>query len=389
MEKFPKGFLFGSGTSAHQIEGHQNNDWSRWEKLPGKIDSGDTSEVAADSFNKWQDDIKLLRQTSQNAYRFSIEWSRIEPEEGKFDEKAIKHYLEIINSLRKNQIEPMVTLFHFTCPLWLDDIGGWTNRKAAYYFARFAGRMAKEFGSKVKLWSVINEPNVYVMTGFIAGNWYPGRRGAYFTAVRVYFNLIRAQKQAYRAMKQEANSIQVGIAYNMSAFFPARPIWCDKLLTGFAKWLVNEFFLNRTKNYLDFVGVNHYLTHFIRCSKKIIHDQITETEKYQWPQKPRGILEVIKEASKYRKPIYITENGIPDDKIDDLERQKYLQDVFLELEYALREGVDLRGYFYWSLLDNFEWSSGYGVKFGLHTIDRKPRKSAETYKQIINNLVNR
>jgi beta-glucosidase len=190
-------------------------------------------------------------------------------------------------------------------------------------------------------------------------------------------------------MKEEAKNIQVGIAYNMSAFFPSRPVWCDKLLTGFAKWLVNEFFLNQTKNYLDFIGINHYLTHYIRCSKKIIHDQIADTEKYEWPQKPKGILEVIREASKYKKPIYITENGMPCDEIDDTQRQNYLKDVFVQLQNALGEGIDLRGYFYWSLLDNFEWASGYQVKFGLHTIDRKPRKSAQLYKQIINNLVNR
>ncbi len=390
MIKFPKGFLFGSATSAHQIEGHQHNDWSEWEKLPGKIHNHDTAEIAADSYNKWRDDIKLLKDSSQNAYRFSIEWSRIEPEEGKFNQEAVEHYREIIAELNRNKIEPMVTLFHFTLPVWLDDKGGLTNRKAPWYFARFASRMAKEFGNEVKLWSVLNEPNVYVMTGFIAGNWYPGRRGAYLDGVRTFFNLISAQKQSYLAMKKESKDIQIGIAYNMSAFFPSRPVWQDRLLTGLAKWLVNEFFLNKIKGHFDFVGINHYLSHFVCFSPKFIRDRITEKEKYHWIQKPSGICEVIKEASKYNKPIYITENGIPcDDTIDDDKRQAYLENVFQELGESIKDGYDLRGYFYWSLLDNFEWASGYSMMFGLHTIDRKPRKSVATYKKIIGDLSNR
>ncbi len=383
MDKFPKGFLFGSATSAHQIEGHQYNDWSQWEKLPGKIEKGDTSEVAADSFHKWREDISLLKSTGQNAYRFSIEWSRIEPEEGKFDEDAIEYYRQIIIELNKNNIEPMVTLFHFTCPVWADKQGGWLSRKIARDFARFCDRIAKEYGDQVRLWSVLNEPNVYVMTGFIAGNWYPGHKGAYLSAIRVYHNLIYAQKLAYQAMKKQNAKIEVGIAYNMSAFFPTRNNFCDKLLTSFAKWLVNEYFLNRTQHYLDFIGINHYLTHFIKCSHKIVRDKVNDTEKYQRPKKPGGIHEVILEAGKYRKPLYITENGKPDDGDDDHERQEYLKGVFSQLQKALKDGADLRGYFHWSLLDNFEWASGYNIKFGLHTIDRKPRKSAKLYQELI------
>jgi len=381
--KFPKGFLFGSATSAHQIEGHLNNDWARWEKIPGKISDNTTSEVGADSWNKWREDIQLLKNTSQNAYRFSIEWSRIEPKEGFFDKKAISHYREIIEELKKNNIASMVTLFHFTCPLWLDDIGGVLNKKFPAYFARFAGRMAKEFGDVVDLWSVINEPNVYVMTGYIAGNWYPGRKKAYFQAVKAFFHLISAHKQAWRSMKKANSRVLVGIAYNMSAFFPVNNTLCDRTLTSFAKWLVNEYFLNKTKKYLDFIGINHYLTHHLQCNLPMIRDEIGKSQNYWWPVRPYGIREVIKEAGKYRLPIYITENGLGDHGEADKLRGQYIVDIFEQLQLAIKDGADLRGYFHWSLIDNFEWASGYSMKFGLHTIDRKPRKSAEIYRKII------
>jgi beta-glucosidase len=382
--KFPKGFLFGSATSAHQIEGGLNNDWARWEKRPGKISDGSTSMVSADSWNMWREDIKLLRESSQNAYRFSIEWSRIEPREGFFDKKAIEHYRDLINGLKKNNITPMATLFHFTCPLWIDDIGGVANREFAKYFARFAGRMSREFGDKVELWSVLNEPTVYINTGYFVGNWYPGKNGAYLSGLKAFFHLISAHKQAWVTMKKANPRVKVGIAYNMSAFLPLNNTWCERILTKATKWLVNEFFLNRIKKYLDFVGINHYLTHHIECKKPLVIDQVGKEQKYWWPVRPYGIREVIKDAGKYQLPIYITENGLGDHGEADKLRSKYIEEVIEQLSLSINEDLtDLRGYFYWSLIDNFEWASGYSIKFGLNTIDRKSKTSCKVYKKII------
>jgi len=394
--KFPKGFLFGSGTSAHQIEGHLNNDWARWEKRPGKVSDGSTSAISADSWNKWRDDIKLLKESGQNAYRFSVEWSRIETKEGQFDQAAINHYHDLIDELVKNKITPMVTLFHFTCPLWIDDAGGWTNRKTAWYFARFAGLMAKEYGDKVELWSVLNEPTVYVNAGYIIGHWYPGKKRAYISAVKAFFNLVSAHKQAYTSMKREDSRVKVGIAHNMSAFFPLQNVLSDRLLTKLAKWFVNDLVLNRIKKHLDFIGINHYLTHHIQCNKKMIIDQVGQTLDYWWPVRPYGIREVIREAGKYHLPIYITENGLGAHGEADKLRGQYLEDIFEQLALSLKDGADLRGpqrgllrgYFHWSLIDNFEWGSGYSIKFGLHDINRKPKWSSKIYKKIIEDLKN-
>jgi len=386
MKKFPKGFLFGSATSAHQIEGHLNNDWARWEKQPDKVSDGSTSAISADSWNKWRDDIKLLKESGQNAYRFSIEWSRIEPKEGNFDQAAINHYHRLIDELVKNKITPMVTLFHFTCPLWIDDIGGWTNRKTARYFARFAGLMAKEYGDKVELWSVLNEPTVYINAGYFAGNWFPGKKRQYIPAVKAFFNLVSAHKQAYASMKRANSMVKVGIAHNMSAYLPVRDNWCDRALMKFTKWFANEYFLNRIRYQLDFIGINHYLTHHIECKKPIKFDEIGEEQEYWWPVRPYGIREVVREAGKYHLPIYITENGLGDHGEADKLRGQYLEDIFEQLALSLKDGTDLRGYFHWSLIDNFEWGSGYSMKFGLFDINRKAKGSARVYKEIIESL---
>ncbi|MEI6144045.1 MAG: glycoside hydrolase family 1 protein [Candidatus Berkelbacteria bacterium] len=378
--KFPKNFLFGSATSAHQIEGHLYNDWARWEKTPGHISDGTTSETGADSWNKWREDIQLLKNTSQNAYRFSVEWSRIEPKEGVFDKDAILHYDQIINELAKNNITPMVTLFHFTCPLWLDDIGGVTNRKFTQYFARFAGRMAKEFGDKVELWSVINEPSVYVNAGYIIGHWYPGKRNV-IGGVKAFFHLVSAHKQAYTSMKKANPRVKVGIAMNMTAFEPVKNTWCNLTLTRIAKWLVNEYSINLVHKNLDFLGINHYMSHKIQCKKPIMFDEGGVKSEYGWSVHPRGLYQVIMEAKHWNLPMYITENGTADSS--DKLRQTFIPNFLEKCSEAIADGADLRGYFHWSLIDNFEWASGYSMKFGLHTIDRKPRKSAEIYKKII------
>jgi len=383
--KFPKNFLFGSATSAHQIEGHLNNDWARWEKIPGNISDGKTSEVSADSWNKWREDIQLLKNTSQNAYRFSIEWSKIEPREGFFDKKAIAHYQEIIDELVKNNITPMVTLFHFTCPLWIDDIGGVANRKFAWYFARFAGRMVKEYGDQVELWSVLNEPTVYVSAGYFFGNWYPGRKAAYFLGIKALNNLIFAHKQAYLSMKKQNLRVKVGIAMNMTALISAQNTWCNRILTRFEKWVANEYVINRVRKQLDFLGINHYMLHKVQCRKPMIFDDPGVKNDHGWAIHPEGIYQIIMESRHWKLPMYITENGTAD--ASDKLRQKFIFDFLTECSRAITDGADLRGYFHWSLIDNFEWASGYSMKFGLHTINRKPRPSAEVYKKVIENAV--
>ena len=366
--KFPKNFLFGAATAAHQIEGHLNNDWARWEKIPGNVSDHRTSEISADSWNKWRQDIRLLKNTSQNAYRFSIEWSRIEPTPGFFDKKVIGRYREMIDELNKNNITPMVTLFHFTLPLWVADIGGFTNRKTIDYFARFAGRMAQEFGRSVELWSVLNEPNVYINKGYFIADWCPGKK-SYILGVKAFFNQISAHKQAYISMKKANPRVKGGIAMNMTAFLPAGRNIFDRILSRLARWIVNEYFIGRIRKQLDFLGINSYASYKVQAKKPILSGKIADS-----------LYQLLIEAKRWRLPIYLTENGTP---AADVDRQKFIQGNLSQLSRAIADGTDLRGYFYWSLIDNFEWSSGYTMKFGLHDINRQPRKSAKVYKKII------
>ncbi len=366
---FPKNFLFGSATSAHQVEGGLNNDWTHWEKKAGKIFDGSTSKIAADSWNCWSKDIQLLKNSSQNAYRFSIEWSQIEPQEGEFDIAAIKHYRQMIDELVKNDITPMATLFHFTCPLWIDDAGGVAGKKFAPTFTRFAEKMAAEFGDKIKLWSLLNEPTVYVNAGYFQARWCPGKKNI-IAGIRAFLNLISAQRKSYLAMKKADSTIKVGIAMNMTAFRPKNDSFCSRQLTRFFRWITNEFFINRVRNCLDFLGINFYSSYQVQCKKPFLSGKIAD-----------GLYQIVIENRHWNLPIYITENGLPDE--DDVDRQKFIVDALSQLSRVIGDGTDLRGYFHWSLIDNFEWASGYSMKFGLHDINRHPRKSAEIYRKMI------
>ncbi len=380
-KKFPKGFLFGSATSAHQIEGHQFNDWSGWEKL-GKIQNGDSAANAADSFNKWREDIELLKKSSQNAYRFSIEWSRIEREEGKFDQDAIEHYRQILKELRQNKITSMVTLFHFTLPVWLDKRGGFTDSKFPKYFAKFAEKIAEELGDLIDIFATFNEPNVYISSGFLFGNWYPGRKNDFIGAYKTYRNFIKAHLLAYRVIKKHSK-LPIGPVINITALLPLKNNPLDILLAKIARYFDYKIFIRPISRECDFIGVNYYARKFLHVGKQMVRGD-HPYKPNGWRENQKALAEVLIDQREWKKPIYVTENGVPDD--DDDVRPDFIKEAFLAINKANEKGADIRGYFYWSLLDNFEWTSGYSMKFGLHTIDRKPRRSAKIYQEIIKKL---
>jgi len=381
MREFPKNFLFGSATSAHQIEGGLNNDWSKWEKIPGNIKDGSNSQVACDSWNCWWEDLKLLKKTGQNAYRFSIEWSRIEPQKGEFDEKAVLRYREILKGLKSSGIKSMVTLFHFTLPLWISGTGGFENRKNTYYFVRFCRKIASELGDLIDLWSVLNEPNVYVLMGYFRNDWCPAKK-SYFLGFKTFFNLIAAHNRAYRAIKKIVPKSQIGIALNMASYVPIGKNWLDRTVSWWAREAGHRFFLRRIKKNLDFLGINHYMKFQLRWKKpRLVAVLDALSSDFGWHITPTGIYDVITENRHYKLPIYITENGIADEK--DRLRPDFIRDYLRQVARAIGDGADVRGYFHWSLLDNFEWAEGYKMKFGLFTIDRKPRASASVYQRII------
>ncbi len=374
---FPKGFLWGAATSAHQVEGNHDNDWTEWEKEGHPI-----SGHACDHYNRFREDFDIARSLGHNAHRFSLEWSRIEPQEGIFDEKEIAHYREVIAALRERGMEPFVTLWHWTLPLWMRDKGGVASREFPRFFARFAERMAKEYKDDARFWITINEPMIWTTNAYLRGIWPPQKKSVveFFHVVQ---HLIKAHRQAYRSIhavyanKQKGRRVHVGIAKNNS-FFEG---WAAPLV----RWFWNHWFLNRIADRHDFIGLNYYFHNHIK-GLQFNQNESKDVSDMGWEIYPEGIYHVLCDLKKYHKPIYITENGIADAK--DVKRTDFIRDHLRFTLKALRSGADVRGYFYWSLLDNFEWDKGFDPRFGLvemdyQTMERHIRPSARAYCDII------
>ena len=372
MNKFPKDFLWGSATSAYQVEGGiKNSDWSK-DFPAGK---------ACDHYNRYQEDFDLLEKLNQNAYRFSIEWSRIEPEKDRFDQTAIEHYRKVLQDLRSRNIKTMVTLHHFTSPLWF----AWSDSKAVFYFSRFALKIFKEYGDLVDLWVVHNEPLGYAAQSYFQGVWPPQKKNI-FLFLRAINNQIAAHKKIYQDFHQIKKDVCIGITKTNVFFEPNRSL-LDRFSVFLARYFWNDYFLNRIKRQLDFIGLNYYFhdkiqfPFFLRNENKIVSDT-------DWEIYPQGIYHVLMELRKYDLPIYITENGLADAK--DSRRKQFIADHLHYVHKAIETGIDIRGYFHWSLMDNFEWEKGFKPRFGLieidyKTLERKLRPSATYYAEICKN----
>ncbi|PIY95441.1 MAG: glycoside hydrolase family 1 protein [Candidatus Kerfeldbacteria bacterium CG_4_10_14_0_8_um_filter_42_10] len=387
--KFPNNFFWGTATSSHQVEGGQNNDWTEWE--PGKINDGSVSGQACDSWNRYSEDFDLIQKLNNNAYRFSIEWSRIEPEEGKWNQEAISRYQKMVLELRQRKIEPFVTLHHFTNPIWFSKKGGWKNSQAPELFGRYCQKMAENL-PQVKYWIPLNEPEVYALLSYLIGYW-PPQKKSYFKTQRVRKNLVQAHQLAYQQIKKIIPESEIGIAQNLIHFLPFRPSSIlDRLASAFADRNYNRSFLNKTKDYLDFIGINYYypsrLKFKLYSSRNFYRETVPQNapkSDYGWEIYPEGLGRIIESVTQFKKPLYITENGIADAK--DKMRTKFIQDHLAILHKKISDGYDIRGYFYWSLLDNFEWREGYSKKFGLFSVDfktqeRKIRPSGEYYAKV-------
>lgn len=412
---FPKNFYWGSSTSAHQVEGGNFNDWSEWEmanaerlameaknkfekwqvkKFPEMFNSGNyLSGKACDHYNRFEEDFDIAKTLGHNAHRFSIEWSRIEPEEGKFDAKEIEHYRNVIKSLKKRGLEPFVTLWHWTNPVWISDIGGWENKKTIEYFIRYVDKIADEFGKDIKFWIPINEPGIVIAWGYITGVFPPGKKNV-FRALRVMHNLISAHKKTYTLLHGKLDNVEVGSTSLYHYYRPHNkfnPL--DQLITKCLYYFGDVFTTDWAKGFGDFVGLDYYFTDIIKFSLgkgKYPFVQIKNPKDWVsdmgWYVNPEGMYHVLKDlGSRYQKPIYIAENGIAD--IKDKDRAKFIRENIFWMHKAIQEGVDVRGYFYWSLLDNFEWDKGFWPRFGLVSVDFKSkkrtiRKSALEYADI-------
>ena len=372
-------FYWGAASSSHQVEGNTENDWTEFEKKRGLEESG----RATDHYNRFREDFDLAREIGHNAHRFSIEWSRIEPVEGEWDEKEIEHYREVISNLKARKIEPFITLWHWPVPIWFRDKGGWEWSGAPKAFERFVEKIVSEY-PHVKFWITLNEPNINSMNGYLKGKWPPGKHNL-FSYFRVNKNLIQAHKNAYRKIKKNNSASQVGIAQNIVYFEAARNIFINRFLQWFPDTFWNWYVLNRIRRFQDFIGINYYFHH--RIDWGFNKNKNEEVSDLGWEIYPHGLYEVLITATRmYKKPIYILENGIAD--AEDHKRARFIRDHVAQTKKALRHGVDVRGYFYWSLTDNFEWSHGFGPRFGLIEIDydtmqRRIRGSALVYKEII------
>ncbi len=391
--KFPKNFFWGTATSSHQIEGGLLNDWTEWEKSPERVKGLEKkglspneyiSSKASNSFEMFDDDLDCIKKLNSNAYRFSIEWSRIEPREGYFDKKAIEYYREVIKELRKNNIEPFVTLYHWPIPLWFRDMGSWEKRKNIKYFLRYSEKIVTEFKDDVKFWVTINEPMVYSSHSYLDGKWPPNKKSPQ-KFFRVVNNLAKAHRRAYKIIKKINPKAQVGIAKQNIYFEAHKNRFWNIIPAKIINWLWSEYFLNKIKKTQDFVGFNYY-KHFKIKHGLFFKNENLELNDLGWEIFPEGIYHELVALKKFKLPIYILENGLADER--DTKRKKCIKEHLEYVHQAIKEGADVRGYFHWSLIDNFEWAEGFGSKFGLFEVDRendferKMRPSAEYYAKI-------
>ncbi|WFO76362.1 family 1 glycosylhydrolase [Desulfurococcaceae archaeon MEX13E-LK6-19] len=399
---FPEYFLFGTATSSHQIEGDNiYNDWWDWEQK-GKVRH--KSGKACNHWELYREDIELMAKLGFNAYRFSIEWSRIFPRKNEENPDALERYKEIVRLLREKNIEPMVTLHHFTNPRWFIEEGGWLKKDNIRYFLDYVELVVNEL-KDVDLWVTFNEPIVYVLMGYVWGKWPPGIKSMGKAGV-VEVNIYRAHAEAVKIIREHGR--KAGIVKNLVAFKPYSEKKRDMAAYKRAEHIYNWAFLDAMETgvlrllrgvakvpqvKIDFIGVNYYTGYIVKHSwnpfKMFMDTRPLDTGEWTtmgYCVYPKGLYEVLKKThERYNKTIYVTENGVATE--DDEFRIRAIIRHLQYLHKALNEGVDVKGYFYWSLLDNFEWAEGYTQKFGIVEVDfttfeRKPRRSAYIYGEI-------
>ena len=436
---FPKGFLWGTASASYQIEGAWNEDgrgesiWDRFSHTPGKIKNGETGDVACDFYHRYAADIAIMKELDLNAARFSISWSRVMPEgKGRINQKGIDFYNRVVDELLRNGIQPWVTLFHWDLPQALEDLGGWPNRDLAYYFRDYARLIADKLGDRVKHWMVFNEPFVFCIIGYLLGIHAPGRAEP-AAAIRATHVVNMAQGLAARALREGRHKpAAVGTAFSMSPVHPlvkdsegdqaAAERWhrffnvwfLETALTGRypkiyldgsqdARIGIQPGDMDAIKTKFDFIGINLYVRSVVthdpndpNLQVKQVRGDGTERTEFDWEVYPRALSEMILRITKDydRPPIYITENGCsygdapgPDGEVRDARRISFMNRYIGEVGRAIEQGADVRGYFTWTLTDNFEWAEGFGQRFGIvycdfKTLERTIKQSGKWYAQL-------
>ncbi len=384
-KKFPKGFLWGVSTSSYQIEGNNtNSDWWEWEQM-GK--TKEKSGRACDYWNRYKEDHNLVQELGAGGFRLSLEWARIEPDEGIFSSEAIARYREVLTDLRSRNIKTVVTFWHWTSPIWFQRKYGLHKKESVAIFSRYGKKIIDELGDLIDIAVVLNEPMVPLMLGYLVGKFPPGSKNI-FKYIRAFQNLSTAYKTIYAYSKKKFSHVPVGITqlYNfMEPKSAHNPI--SRFSVYIAKKFWNDSFLKKIKNQMDYIGLDYYFHNWINYFWR--NNRNEKVSDMDWEIYPSGIYNVLLELKeKYNLPVYILENGLADAK--DKYRAEFIKDHLKYVLRAMREGADVRGYFHWSLLDNFEWVHGYYPRFGLvevdyKTLERKPRKSFYVYRDIIQN----
>jgi len=437
-ERFPDGFLWGAATAAYQVEGAAKSDgrgvsvWDTFSHTPGKIADQSSGDVACDHYGRWKEDVGLMKELGLKAYRFSVAWPRVIPEgAGRVNEAGLRFYSKLVDALLAAGIEPMVTLYHWDLPQPLQDKGGWTRRTTAEAFAKYAAVVAERLGDRVKLWATLNEPQVVSHCGYLYGVHAPGITDP-AQAIPATHLLNVAHGLGVQAVRKAAPRAKVGIVLNLGPAHPATDSEKDAAAARRADGFTNRWFLDPVfrgaypedicallgklaprptasdakliATPIDFLGVNYYSRGLTKDApgkglmgtERVVAPGREHTA-MGWEVYPQGLREILVRVKReYDSPeIYVTENGsswddLPDARgfVNDERRVSYLREHFRQARLAGSDGVRLRGYMVWSLMDNYEWSHGYTKRFGITYVDYRTMKrtvkaSGEYYKRVI------
>jgi len=412
--RFPRCFLWGAATSSHQVEGDNlGNDWWPWEQERGRIRDGTTSGQAAQWWTgRAEQDLAWAAESGHNAHRFSLEWSRLEPEPGRWDDDAFARYHQMLAAAKAMGLSTMVTLQHFTLPLWATRDGGWTDPNTIDRFVTFAARCGRAFADVVDLWATVNEPNVLAYMGYGCGQWPPGRasvRGC----LQALANQLRAHGAAYEALHSVVPNPSVGVVLSLQRVEAGRPRLADRGVAALHDWMMNGVVLAALDHGIllpplslrpvkveglarayDWLGCNYYGRYLVELDVtapgmvfgRHVQPNSTRTDSADWGQPyAAGLTAQLLRLGTRGVPLYVTENGIFDNT--DRVRPRFIVDHIKAVHAAIGQGADVRGYFHWSLVDNFEWAEGWSTRFGLLGLDRQtqartPKPSAELFGQI-------
>jgi beta-glucosidase len=410
--RFPQGFLWGTATAAHQVEGqNDNNQWWDWEQQPGRIWHGDRSGDACDWWRDPTPDLDRAVALGQNALRISLEWSRIEPREGEFDAEAIEYYRKLLIAMLERGLRPMVTLHHFTNPRWLEQRGAWLHPDTPALFGRFVDFVVEQLSPYCMFWCTINEPLVYATQSYVFGNWPPGQQSIP-AAFKVVAAMLQGHVAASQAIRKHNPAAHIGIVHNLRLFDAARPCVQDMLVAYVQDFLFNQVVLHALqtdrfpfplslflppieglRESSTFFGLNYYTRDFVRFNWRKPLEMFGE--RFSHPDRPQsdigfegvsygeiypqGLYRALRRVARLGLPIYVTETGLPD--AQDTQRPQFLLDHLGAIHQAISDGLDVRGVFFWTLVDNFEWAEGWGLRFGFYHLDpetkaRSLRRSA-------------